>query len=144
MKRLLTIGYEGANLEDFIQILLDAKTDLLLDVREIPISRRKGFSKTALKQALAEAGIEYRHEKQLGSPKQIRHRLREDWNYKRFFGDFNRHLNRQTDLLEQLVEELTGNVALMCYEKDHTTCHRSSVVDKLAGSLGLKPIHLHV
>lgn len=144
MKKLFTIGYEGAALDDFMRALKAAKIDVLLDVRELPISRRKGFSKTALGDALTEAGIGYRHEKQLGSPKTIRHRLREDGNYPRFFRDFDRHLIEQSTLLETLVEELKGNVALMCYEKDHKECHRRSVANALAELLGKTPVHLGV
>ena len=144
MKKLFTIGYEGADLKDFLETLIDAKVDLLLDVRELPISRRKGFSKTALGQSLERHGIIYRHEKQLGSPKTIRHRLREDGNYPRFFRDFDRHLNKQWDLLEVLADELKGNVVLMCYERDHEGCHRRSVADALAELLNKTPIHLGV
>jgi len=144
MQQLFTIGYEGADLEDFIAVLKEVGTDVLLDVRELPMSRRRGFSKNALKAALAEVGIDYRHEKQLGSPKDVRHRLREDWDYQRFFRDFNKHLKKQAGLLDQLTEELTGSVALMCYEKDHTTCHRDSVVNQLADKLDLEPVHLSV
>jgi uncharacterized protein (DUF488 family) len=144
MKKLFTIGYEGAALDDFMRALKAARIDVLLDVRELPISRRKGFSKTALGGALTEAGIRYRHEKQLGSPKTIRHRLREDGNFPRFFRDFDLHLMEQTALLETLAEELKGNVALMCYEKDHEECHRRSVANALAGLLGKTPIHLGV
>ena len=144
MKKLFTIGYEGAALEYFMRALKTAKIDVLLDVREIPISRRKGFSKTALSGALTEAGIFYRHEKHLGSPKLIRHRLREDGNYPRFFREFDRHLIEQSALLEMLSVELKGNVALMCYEKNHEECHRRSVADALAELLGKTPIHLGV
>jgi len=144
MKKLFTIGYEGAALDDFMRTLKTAKIDVLLDVRELPISRRKGFSKTALGSALTEAGICYRHEKQLGSPKTIRHQLREDGNYPRFFRKFDRHLIEQSALLETLAEELKGNVALMCYEKDHEECHRLSVANALAELLDKTPIHLGV
>ena len=144
MKKLFTIGYEGAALSDFMRALKIAKVDVLLDIRELPISRRKGFSKTVLGGALTKAGIVYRHEKQLGSPRTIRHRLREDGNYSRFFREFNRHLIEQLTLLETLTEELKGNVALMCYEKNHEECHRRSVADALAELLGKTPIHLGV
>ena len=144
MKKLFTIGYEGAALDDFVLTLKTAKINVLLDVRELPISRRKGFSKTALGSALTEAGIIYRHEKQLGSPKTIRHKLREDGNYPRFFRAFDQHLNKQFALLETLAAELKGNVALMCYEKDHEECHRRSVAHALAGLLDKTPIHLGV
>ena len=71
MDKLFTIGYEGADLKEFLTVLKNAGTDVLLDVRELPMSRRKGFSKNALKAALAEVGIDYRHEKRLGSPKDV-------------------------------------------------------------------------
>ncbi len=144
MKKLYTIGYEGADLQEFLTTLKAVNTNLLLDVRELPISRRKGFSKTALKNALAEAGIDYRHEKLLGSPRDIRHRLRENWNYSQFFKDFDKHLDQQSDLIEQLADELRGNVTLMCFEKDHNQCHRISVVDALAKLVNMEPEHLGV
>ena len=142
MKNIFTIGYEGTRLEDFLTTLRAANIDLLLDVREIPISRRRGFSKTAIGQALEASGICYRHEKQLGSPKTIRHRLREDGNYGCFFNAFEKHLAKQRSLLKVLAKELKGNVALMCYEKDHRSCHRNLVADAFSALLGKSPIHL--
>ena len=144
MQRLFTIGYEGSTLEDFLATLDKAGIDVLLDVRELPMSRRKGFSKTALSEALFERDIDYRHEKFLGSPKPIRHKLREDGNYKDFFRSFNKHLRKHSEILLKLAEELGGNVAIMCYEKDHTRCHRITVVDALSEILELTPVHLEV
>ena len=144
MKRLYTIGYEGAALEDFLATLNEANIDIVLDVRELPMSRRKSFSKTALTKALAQCDIHYRHEKLLGSPKTIRHKLRVDGDYTAFFRAFNRHLQDQNEILLKLAEELSGNVALMCYEKDHRYCHRVSVVDALSEMLGLIPVHMEV
>jgi uncharacterized protein (DUF488 family) len=144
MTKLFTIGYEGTDLPEFLATLKRARASVLLDVRELPISRRKGFSKTVLQRALAEVGIAYRHEKRLGSPKAVRYELRENWDYKRFFLKFSQHLRRQDDLLGLLAEELKGNVVLMCYERDHTTCHRRAVVDDLAHRMDLEPIHLTV
>ncbi len=46
--RLTTIGYEGASLTAFISTLKASGVTLLLDVRELPVTRRKGFSKTPL------------------------------------------------------------------------------------------------
>ena len=82
--RIVTIGYEAASLADFIDTLRLANVDRLLDIRELPTSRRKGFSKSALSAALADAGIGYAHERALGSPRELRHRLREDGDLARF------------------------------------------------------------
>jgi uncharacterized protein (DUF488 family) len=144
VKGLFTIGYEGTSLDDFLAALENSAIDVLLDIREIPISRRQGFSKNALNEALAEIDINYRHERSLGSPKAIRHKYREDGNHQAFFRAFERYLLKQNSLLLELADELRGNVALMCYEKDHTQCHRSSVVNALAEISGLEPTHLEV
>jgi hypothetical protein len=49
--------------------LRGAGVERLIDVRKLPLSRRRGFSKTALGLALRESGIEHIHVKALGNPK---------------------------------------------------------------------------
>jgi uncharacterized protein (DUF488 family) len=142
--RLTTIGYEGASLAEFIATLQSAAVTLLLDIRELPSSRRKGFSKTPLSQSLAAAGIEYRHERALGTPKAIRHRLRDHGDFERFFDEFGTYLATQSDLLERLAPSLTGCVALMCFERNPAECHRSVVVAELAKRLGTGFTHLSI
>lgn len=144
MKKLFTIGYERAALTDFLAILDKENIDVLLDIREIPVSRRKEFSKNALRESLMKVGIEYRHEKLLGTPKVIRDKFREDSDDKTFFKAFNNHLQKQNILLQKLAEELDGNIALMCYEKNHTLCHRSSVANAFTEITALLPKHLEI
>jgi hypothetical protein len=57
------------------------------------------------------ANIRYRHEPVLGSPREIRHRLRATHDYAHFFREFARHLKKHQDLIGMLAAELTGNVA---------------------------------
>lgn len=144
MKNLYTIGYEGAELSDFIATLHANKVGTLLDVRELPISRRKGFSKGALQSALEAAGIDYRHERSLGSPKPIRHQLHADGDYPQFFRSFTDYLDSQKPLLASLSKELKGGVALMCFERDPATCHRSVVAKQLQTITKLSVKHLGV
>src|SRR6476659_1916370 len=66
--RIFTIGYEGTTVAEFINALRKAVVRRLIDVRALPLSRRPGFSKTALRGAVEEAGIEYVHLKALGTP----------------------------------------------------------------------------
>lgn len=61
---LYTIGYEGRNLNEFVSRLKYSGISTLVDVREIPISRKKGFSKTTLSQFLREYDIDYLHLKE--------------------------------------------------------------------------------
>lgn len=141
---LATIGYEGVSLAAFLATLKTAGVTLLLDVRELPISRRKGFSKTPLSQALSKAGIGYQHERALGAPRQIRHRLREDKDLKRYFADFREYLATQDALLDGLARSLSGCVALLCFERNPAECHRSVVVAALARRLKTGFLHLSV
>lgn len=144
MNTVFTIGYEGSSISEFINTLKHSGVGVLLDVREIPLSRKKGFSKTALATAAIKAGIEYRHEKLLGSPKPIRDKLRRDGDYKSYFKAFDTYLQTQTEFLNQLTKNIKGNVVLMCYERDPLTCHRLSVAKKLEKITGRKTKHLAV
>src|SRR3954471_22699032 len=65
---LFTIGYEGRALDELLAILRANKIDRLIDVRDLPLSRRRGFSKTPLGNAARDAGIEYVHLREAGNP----------------------------------------------------------------------------
>ena len=78
---LYTFGYEGIGIEAFVARMLTMGIETVVDVRERPLSRKKGFSKVAFSAALAQAGVAYRHDPQLGCPKAIRDRYKAgaDW-----------------------------------------------------------------
>ena len=97
---VMTIGYEGLDLERFMKFLTSNAVEVLVDVREIPISRKKGFSKSRLAGALENKGIGYEHIKALGSPKPIRERLKSDWDYDAFFSAYDAYLETQVDALD--------------------------------------------
>jgi uncharacterized protein (DUF488 family) len=132
LSRLVTVGYEGISLTAFLATLKAAGVTLVLDVRELPSSRRKGFSKSPLSQALSKIGIGYRHERALGAPRQMRHRLREDGDLRQYFSDFREYLATQDAILDGLAGQLSGCVALLCFERNPAECHRSVVAAALA------------
>ena len=66
--RIFTIGYESTTVAEFIGALQSAGVKRVIDVRAVPNSRRPGFSKTPLRNALAEEGIDYVHLRALGTP----------------------------------------------------------------------------
>lgn len=142
--RIFTIGYEGASVEGFLQTLKAAGVTTLLDVRELPLSRRKGFSKNVLAGLLIAAGIDYQHERAFGAPRHIRHRLREDGDLARYFADFREYLATQRAVLDTLAQTLSGAVALLCYERNPTECHRSVVATALARRAKSTVEHLSV
>ena len=65
---LYTIGYEGAKPEEFAATLKDAGVSILLDIREVPWSRKPGFSKEPLRKLLGGVNIDYMHLQKLGNP----------------------------------------------------------------------------
>ncbi|MFC4454561.1 DUF488 domain-containing protein [Deinococcus sonorensis] len=129
---LFTIGYEGAALPDLIATLQAAGVKVLVDTRERAQSRRPGFSKTALGQALASGGIEYRHLRALGTPPSLRKEYRLSHDFQVLAGGYAVHLATQRDALETLGDWVQQQpVCLLCYEADPGACHRSLIAQRL-------------
>lgn len=76
---LFTIGYEGLDERQFMAHLSHHAVDVVADVRKLPVSRKKGFSKTALGEMLKQRKISYRNFQTLGAPKDIREELYSVW-----------------------------------------------------------------
>lgn len=68
--RIVSIGYEGRTIESFVVELQRAGVQTVADVRLNAISRKAGFSKTRLRDALAAVGIDYVHLRSLGNPRE--------------------------------------------------------------------------
>ena len=68
MPTLFTIGYEGKTMDEFLAEISAAGVERVIDVRAVAASRRPGFSKTALANALRERGVDYLHLRPLGTP----------------------------------------------------------------------------
>ena len=93
--QIFTLGYEGLSLAAFLRQLSAAGVETVVDVRDLPLSHKPGFSKRPLSEGLARAGIDYRHMKALGAPKPIRDRLRKAGDRSAFFKEFRAHLRGQ-------------------------------------------------
>ena len=129
---MLTIGYESLDISTFIDVLCDHGVEVLIDVRELPLSRKPGFSKTALKRALKQAGIQYIHERELGAPKPLRHRLRKTGDWETYQIAFNAYLETKKEALSRVADIAASHrVALMCFEKEPSKCHRSLIAERL-------------
>lgn len=133
VKKLFTFGYEGLELEAFVSRLEVNGVGVILDVRELPLSRKKGFSKKSLGAALHENGILYLHLPALGCPKPIRDRYRQDGDWERYSKAFLRYLGTQGEALDELAKLASeGGCCLLCFEADHTRCHRTYVARAVA------------
>ena len=143
---LFTIGYEGSSIGDFRATLEAARINLVIDVRDVPISRKPGFSKTALATWLASADIAYLHLKGLGDPKPGRNAAREGRiaDFRRIFGAHLAGRSAQTDLLRAIEAAIEKRACLLCFERDHHNCHRCMVAEAMTHKRTFKLVHLGV
>ena len=141
--QLTTIGYAHATQDAQIAELRGKKVELLADIRALPLSRRAGFSKTSLRAAVEEAGIEYRHFKHLGTPKEGRDAAR-----KGDYATLRRIYEGQLELPEALAQmaEIQALAAekrtcLLCYCGEAEKCHRSLLIEHVFATRDV--LHLH-
>jgi len=131
--QLFTIGYEGRELDELIAILRANKVDRLVDVRELPLSRRRGFSKTPLGDALRAVGIDYVHVRSAGNP---------------FRKEGAPGIAKYREYLPAAaVSEVADTVrdhraALLCFCGDAEACHRGVLAPRVAKKLGVAPVNL--
>ena len=134
MSVVFTIGYEGVDLDSFLNAIEEHGIDLLVDIRLNPISRKRGFSKRQLAAAVEARGISYAHYPHLGCPADIRAEYA-------LTGDFGRYtriyqarvLSRRLALLARVARvSRARRVCLLCFEADANRCHRSLVAASAA------------
>jgi uncharacterized protein (DUF488 family) len=133
-KTVFTIGYEGLDQERLVAALRDAGVGLLADVRAVANSRKRGFSKGALKAGLEAAGLAYTHARSLGTPKAGRAAARAH------DADLMRRI-----YCEEVLDTADGGLALdalaemaaaaptclLCFERDPERCHRRVLAERL-------------
>jgi len=130
--KLFTIGYEQTPQKAVLDELQHAGVKLLVDVRAVTSSRRPGFSKNQLAASLDECGIAYLHLSGLGTPKEGRLAARSG-KYDQLQRIYAKHLRtpqarEELDQLSALVTK-AGPVCLLCYERDHSHCHRQWIAE---------------
>lgn len=143
-KPLATIGYESQTQDAVIAKLKAAGVETLVDVRAVAASRRAGFSKTLLAASLAEAGIDYIHLRQLGTPKPGREAARKG-RIAEMTAIFAEHMAEPGAQLElAAAKALAGErkIALLCFEADHKGCHRDILAGLICEDLGCPVEHL--
>ena len=141
--RIFTIGYEGTTVAEFIDALAAAGVERVIDVRALPLSRRPGFSKTALRTALQQAGVDYVHLKALGTPADGRAAARAGRH-----ADLERIYAGQLELPEAMAQgaqmlELAREkpTALLCMEREPAHCHRTLLLKAVAADAQV--VHLY-
>lgn len=142
---LYTIGYEGISAEEYMNRLYSKQANVLVDVRKNSMSMKYGFSKSQLKNMCQKMGIKFLHIPGLGIESDKRQNLNTPKDYERLFDEYKRETlpNRNTELhqLRELTEEYE-RVAITCFEREHTSCHRHKISDHLYAEYGVPIEHI--
>ena len=155
---LATIGVYGFDAASFMQALRAADVGVLIDVRQrrgVRGSEYAWANAARLQAALAEAGIDYRHVKELAPTTELR-QLQYAADARAGVGKRSRaelapeYVARYTaEILdpvgvEPVVEALPAEScgALFCVERDPEACHRSLIAARVAEEHGVAVTHL--
>jgi uncharacterized protein (DUF488 family) len=144
MPELLTIGYEGSALGHVLAALRGAGVAHLVDVRAVPQSRKPGFSKRLLAASVEAAGMRYTHLRGLGTPKPGRDAVRHG-DVARMHAIYAAHMQSdaaQADLAHAIAIAGAERACLLCFERDHTKCHRDIVAGLIRDRTGQAVRHL--
>ena len=140
---LYTLGHSTRTLEEFLELLEEAKIALLADVRRYPSSRRHPhFSRESLHSSLEAAGIRYRHFEALGGRRKASPESPNlGWRNESFraYADY-----MQTSPFQDAVDTLLalpGPTAIVCAEAVPWRCHRNLISDELVRR-GVEVLHI--
>lgn len=141
---IVSVGYEGRTIDAFVADLVSAGVQTVADVRLNSISRKRGFSKTRLRDALAAAGIDYRHMRSLGNAKENRQpfwdgRVEEG---RRVFREALRSPEAESSLQELAGLATEEVVAVLCFESDVEMCHRKVIIDEVVEAVPVPVVAL--
>jgi uncharacterized protein (DUF488 family) len=130
---LYSIGYEQfPTVDELCRVLTRLGVERVVDVRELPRSRRRGFSRGALESALAGAGIAYEHRRELGNPPEIRAAYRSG-DRARGREAYRARLLERPWALDGLAEAAAERpTAMLCLEDEQARCHRDVIAEELA------------
>jgi len=143
-QKLYTVGYEGIKAEAYMNKLVSKDVRLLVDVRKNSMSMKYGFNKSQLKSMCKKLGIEFIHLSELGIESDKRKNLDSKADYEELFEEYEKTLPERTEQLEELYSLFKEykRVAITCFEKEHTSCHRHKVSDYLNSKYEVPIEHL--
>ncbi len=141
---VFTLGYEGINLETYLNKLISKHVFAVCDVRRNALSRKFGFSASILSSVLPKLNIEYKHFPELGIVSEERRNLNTKADYKALFQDYCKKIMNKQEGLKSLrrVIESKRRVVLTCFEENPECCHRHCISDFLESEYHYQVEHL--
>lgn len=138
-----TLGYQAHNIRTLLAVLTENKINVLVDVRQNPVSRKLGFSKRHLERKITHSGMEYLHLSCLGTPPRIRKLYNKTGDARKALEQYQKYLRTRRTCLQSLIRIAASKyICLMCLEADYSSCHRSVIAQTLTEMTGCQAIHL--
>jgi len=136
---IFTIGYEGKDIDAFLNILLKNEINLLIDVRKNPFSMSFSFSKRKLMNYLEKTGIEYLNTPELGIEGELREGLTTINDYQNLFKQYEATTLRDNfELVTQIIRlSEKKRAVLMCFEANKNMCHRGVIAKNIEKQHGV-------
>jgi len=127
-KGYFTVGYEGRDIDTFLDLLIQNNISMIIDVRRNPFSMNFCYTKKNLQKFLKDAGIEYVHIKELGVASEDRINLRCKEDYEALFSRYRDSLGQKQPYLDKVLKLGKNNrIAILCFEHDSASCHRREI-----------------
>ena len=144
---VFTLGYEGLTIDAFLNKLISNNINVVIDIRNNPLSMKYGFSKKSFTKFIESAGMKYIHIPELGIPSSMRKGLGKSVSHKTLFQKYETELlPEHEEAQKQLISliEKYSRIALVCFEADHHFCHRNTLVEHLQKKNPLPSPVLHL
>lgn len=141
--QIYTIGHSNHTQEQFLNLLTDAKIQVVVDVRSNPNSRWAAFAnEDNLKEILGSVQIQYIH---LGDA--LGGRPSDSDSYDNQTGQVDYRAIREKEYFRHGISRLLHvlkryRVCIMCAEENPTSCHRNLLVAENLRQAGVKVFHI--
>ena len=141
---IFTIGYEGKDIDSFLNILIKNEIDVIVDVRKNPFSMKFNFTKNKLMNYLQKVDIQYIHIPELGIEGKLRDELSTMEDYQNLFKQYKATtLKERPDQVERIVKlGEKHRASLMCFEGSKDYCHRGSIAENIKTQHEVEVTHL--
>jgi len=139
---VFSIGYQGRNIEEFIDILKKNRIAVLIDTRNSGFSRKPNFSRHTLRKIVEKEGIKFVAVPDAGAPKDLRNYLKNTGKIYNFFTMYKKHII-ENKYFDELSAHINGErTCLMCFERNPYECHRLVLSDMIHENMNTHVIHL--
>jgi uncharacterized protein (DUF488 family) len=126
--KFFLIGYEGRDIDNLMNELIQNNINTLVDIRYNAKSMKYDFNKGRLSKFLSNVNIRYEHIPELGIDESARKNLNSQDDYEKLFIQYRSDIPNKKEYFEKLIEIHSNHrTALLCFEKNEISCHRREV-----------------